>query len=166
MSNQSESELPHRYRALTPPGGPKEHLVFVYGSLKIGFGNFKYFLDDSEFVGRACTVDPAFEMVSLGMFPAVVKGGDNSIYGELFMVDQHTFERLDMLESNGDMYLREQFFCVDMDGKVRSAWMYCFIDHLTIEERQQWSSKREDIEVFDSQCGFDVQSWTYRGYKS
>jgi gamma-glutamylcyclotransferase (GGCT)/AIG2-like uncharacterized protein YtfP len=97
----------------------------------------------------------------------VIKGGDCSIYGELFMVDQHTFERLDMLESNGDMYLREQFSCVDMDGNVRNAWMYCFIDFLTEDERSQQEKKRQgrgDIEVFDSQCGFDVQSWTFRGY--
>ena len=56
--------------------------VFVYGSLKRGFRNH-HFLATSRFIGTG-TTDRDFDLLDLGYFPAMVKGGGFAIRGELF----------------------------------------------------------------------------------
>ena len=83
------------------------NLVFVYGSLKSGFGNNRL-LESSEFIGDALTLASKFDMISLGGFPGVVSGGQKRISGEVYSVSDDTLSRLDVLESNGSFYTREK----------------------------------------------------------
>lgn len=98
------------------------HLVFVYGSLKQGFGNHGM-LEGNEFITATRTKGRSYRMVSLKAFPAVLKGGKNAIQGELYAVDATTLALLDMLEGNGQLYQRRQ---VDLESGHK-AWMYCLI---------------------------------------
>lgn len=96
--------------------------VFVYGSLKKGYGNSRL-LANSVFVGEDETVSEDFDLRCWGGFPAVYKGGHTSIKGELYLVDDSTLKSLDYLEGYPSFYDRERF-------RLRSgtcAWMY-FID--------------------------------------
>lgn len=80
------------------------HLVFVYGSLKKGFGNHRL-LAESQMVDNHVT-EPKFSMYSLGAFPCVVPRGDTAIHGELYAVDDETLRRLDALEGVPNFYQR------------------------------------------------------------
>ena len=76
--------------------------VFVYGSLKRGFGNHGV-IKDQTFIGKAVTIDNDWEMFSLGGFPGVVKG-NKRILGEVYEVDDRGLSSLDELEGNGSFY--------------------------------------------------------------
>jgi len=128
-------------------------LIFVYGSLKRGFGNNRYFLSsDAEFVGPCTTADSNFDMISLGSFPAVFRNSDDALYppagelrncritGEVYRVDAKTLVALDMLEGNGSFYTREQ---IEVDGLPQGenlCWCYLISDK---GDMAFWSSEAE-----------------------
>lgn len=92
--------------------------VFVYGSLKAGFGN-NYLLETSRFVGK--DTFKGGTMHSLGAFPAVVPG-EGVIHGEIYRVSSKTLARLDRLEGHPNFY--ERRFIKLESGK--NAVMYFF----------------------------------------
>lgn len=99
--------------------------VFVYGSLKQGFGN-NLLLSDAEYVGEYCTSDEDYAMISLGAFPAVIPNGMGSIVGEVYNINILEMARLDRLEGNGHFYTRRMVEVIspyDEEEKL-SAWMY------------------------------------------
>lgn len=99
-----------------------EHLVFVYGTLKRGFGNHK-FLEHSRFIGDARTC-PALFMVDGGVPFVMIEGGPlRQIAGEVYAVDKPTLRRLDRLEGHPHMYRRETVEVV-VDGNRRNAFIY------------------------------------------
>lgn len=98
--------------------------VFVYGSLKEGFGNYPYHLSNAVKLGTFFTA-PEYTMYSLGGFPAVCLGGDTSIYGEVFRVTEEEMEGLDRLEGFPSFYNRKL-----INTPWGKAWMY-YIEELT-----------------------------------
>ena len=94
------------------------HRVFVYGSLKTGFGNHRV-LGDNEPLREDQTLNAGWNMFSMGGFPGIVPGSQY-ISGELYEVDDSILERLDWLEGNGHFYTRE---VVPLASGV-DAWMY------------------------------------------
>ena len=93
--------------------------VFVYGSLRKGFGN-SGLLRDATFLG----VDylEGFNMVSCGGFPAIYPVTDGgTVYGEVYEVNDETFKRLDSLEGVPYHYQRAKVRTVF--GKI-PAWVY------------------------------------------
>jgi gamma-glutamylcyclotransferase (GGCT)/AIG2-like uncharacterized protein YtfP len=98
--------------------------VFVYGSLRKGFGNHGRFLGAARFVGEART--PAeYTMGSLGGFPGVCKGGLTPIAGEIYeLTAEAQLEWLDRLEGHPRFYCRE---LIAIDGGAR-AWIYLLPD--------------------------------------
>lgn len=97
-------------------------LVFVYGSLKKNYPNH-YLLETSDKVSDFVT-PPDYTMYSLGGFPAIVKGGDTPITGEVYSVDDKTFARLDVLEGYPHFYNREK-----INTDHGEAWIYFLEDH-------------------------------------
>ena len=101
--------------------------VFVYGSLKEGFGNHSL-LKDQKLLGTD-TVTGKHRMVSLGWFPGVVKVDDDdtegAIHGELYEVDAEALDSLDVLEGHPTFYKREK---VRTDTAGRKAWIYYLQD--------------------------------------
>ena len=100
------------------------NLVFVYGTLKKGFGNHRL-LTKAKFIANACIFDG--KMLDLGAFPALVEG-DMDIEGELYEVDKATFAALDRLEGHPTFYKRkrvEAYFSTDeYDMATAEAWCY------------------------------------------
>lgn len=98
--------------------------VFVYGTLKKG--NTLRGIDkfgDAEFVGNATTTKSDYNMYTLGAFPAVTMNGEHSVTGEVWEVDQETFQVLDQIEGYPDFYDRSIISTTAGD-----AWMYHITD--------------------------------------
>jgi gamma-glutamylaminecyclotransferase len=90
--------------------------VFVYGTLKRGFGNHRL-LARAALVGEA-TIRGS--MHDLGAFPAVaIDGKAGTVHGELFDVDSPTMERLDRLEGTPHFYQRKL-----VHTSAGEAWVY------------------------------------------
>jgi gamma-glutamylaminecyclotransferase len=84
--------------------GKREHLVFVYGSLRRGEYNHGL-LVRARFIEEART-PPCFELVDLGAFPAMIEGGAVAVIGEVYTVNPSTLRRLDELEGHPHLYQR------------------------------------------------------------
>lgn len=81
------------------------YIVFVYGTLKKGFGNHRL-LQDSEFIKEE-SFTGKFELISDGMLPYLVKRDfTTTVHGELYKVNKETLKRLDRLEGHPDFYKR------------------------------------------------------------
>ena len=107
----------------------KHICVFVYGTLKQGYGNNKHFLRDAYYISKAESVDNSYIMYCNGGFPMTIDVKSTGFYkikGELYFVNQKILEGLDMLESNGSMYTRELRHFIADDGKIYEAWIYLF----------------------------------------
>jgi gamma-glutamylcyclotransferase (GGCT)/AIG2-like uncharacterized protein YtfP len=71
--------------------------VFVYGSLKRGFSNHQL-MKSSKFICETYT-KKRYAMVDLHAFPGILKDRDvSNIHGEVYDVDDHTLEQLDIFE--------------------------------------------------------------------
>ena len=83
-------------------------LIFVYGTLKRGFGNYHHLLmrDDVNFVKEAETF-PNFTMFNLWGFPGIIRGGKTAIKGEVFEVPDELIKSLDRLEGHPTFYRRQ-----------------------------------------------------------
>jgi len=156
------------------------HTVFVYGSLLRGFGNHRLLAGPGAiFVGTGET-KPAFGMVSLGAFPAVLDSGETAIRGELYLVDDETFAALDRLEGFPTFYTRRRILVDCADGEhIRGAvdaWIYILAskrygfgsgdeiasgDWREYVDREEPSFARaadddeEDVDEFDDDESFD-----------
>lgn len=93
--------------------------VFVYGTLKRGFGN-SVLLNEAEFVQEAVT-EPKYTMRNLGFFPGVQLEGNTPISGEIYKVTDKEMERLDRLEGYPSFYNRTQ---IGIPGLEVTPWMY------------------------------------------
>lgn len=96
--------------------------VFVYGTLKEGFGNHKRLLSTSTKLGDFTTTGE-YTMYSLGGFPGVVLRGDTAIHGEVYQVTNEVFKSLDILEGHPDFYQRKKIATT-----YGRAWMYYLTD--------------------------------------
>jgi gamma-glutamylaminecyclotransferase len=115
--------------------------VFVYGTLKSGgeIRGLHQFVDGAVIVGKAYTTYPDYSMIDLGAFPGVLKGGRHKIQGEVWEVDQDTFEDLDAMEGYPEFYNRE--LTETTQGR---AWMY----HLPREDyADKYAQQSENITV-------------------
>ena len=97
-------------------------LVFVYGSLRKGFG-LSPVLNSSEFIGDVQT-KPKYTMYSVGAFPCITESGNTSIVGEIYKVDLATLRRLDMIEGVPQLYKKG---IVEVDG-YEDVIAYFFTD--------------------------------------
>jgi gamma-glutamylcyclotransferase (GGCT)/AIG2-like uncharacterized protein YtfP len=90
--------------------------VFVYGTLRAGEPNH-HFLAGQLFARHARTV-PAFDLVDLGAFPAMVARGLTSVVGEVYDVDDDALAGLDRLEGHPHFYRRQTIRLDDGDKAV------------------------------------------------
>ena len=118
--------------------------LFVYGTLKSGFGNNKFFLDGYN--GEpAITALEEYDLKSGGFFPAMFDGGKDRVIGELYSdISPDTLERIDGLEGNGYFYERKEI-PVRTRGGVRTAWAYIMKNR---SENTMFSLETEYSELF------------------
>jgi gamma-glutamylaminecyclotransferase len=122
-----DSNLRERYY-MTTSNSSGTIRVFVYGSLKQGFGNHSL-LKDQRLIGPD-SITAKHTMVSLGWFPGVVKveapdAPDTVVHGELYEVNPEVLDSLDVLEGHPTFYRREK---VQTDISGRKAWVYYLQD--------------------------------------
>lgn len=91
--------------------------VFVYGTLRKGFGNHRL-LEDSTFVDNAVIRG---EMRHLGGFPGVHLHGNDQVHGEIYEVTEDVMFRLDRLEGHPNFYERQI-----VDSSKGPVWVYLF----------------------------------------
>lgn len=104
--------------------------IFVYGTLRSEQPNH-HLLTRATLVGQAKTT-PEFSMISCGGFPAIAKGGNTAIVGEIYDVDSQTLTRLDRLEGvSSGHYTREE---ISLEGG-QTAMAY-FYPASRVSERQ------------------------------
>jgi gamma-glutamylaminecyclotransferase len=96
--------------------------VFVYGTLKYGFGNH-HILHSSRSLGHAITIEH-FHMRCVGFPHIVADANGGPVLGELYDVDDNTLQRLDRLEGNGSMYVRRKVLVRLANGRFASALVY------------------------------------------
>ena len=92
----------------------KSNLVFVYGTLKKGFGN-NGLLRDAEFIGESLVDN--MTLYDMG-FPVAVDRDGEKIKGEVFRITDE-LQSLDYLEGYPDFYDRKL-----VDTKHGQAWIY------------------------------------------
>ncbi|MCI0565083.1 MAG: gamma-glutamylcyclotransferase [Nitrososphaera sp.] len=100
-------------------------LVFVYGTLKRGFGNARL-LADSKFL-KEDTVPGRLYFLGHHAFPYAIPALTSTIYlgfprihGEVFIVHNTVLDKLDRLEGTPNHYER---VLIKTDSEL-SAWMY------------------------------------------
>ncbi len=103
-------------------GDDKNICVFVYGTLMSGNYNH-FYLGSAEFMGAGAV--SGFDLYQVNSYPGAVRSAAGTIRGELYAVDAKTLQMLDLLESEGSLYLRETV-SVRLDGGG-SADSYIYI---------------------------------------
>lgn len=102
------------------------HLVFVYGTLKSGYGNNRLLLT-SKFIGNCRTTSP-WMLDADGGIPFLHKIRDGKhVIGELWEVDDQTFANLDRLEGHPTFYERDKISVDLIDSSPvwsRIVWAY------------------------------------------
>lgn len=95
--------------------------IFVYGTLLSGqYNNHRYLQnDESKLMGDARTT--AFEMYSLGAYPACIESefDANEIIGEIWEVSDLVLEKLDRLEGYPRFYNRKK-----IETTMGESWIY------------------------------------------
>ncbi len=94
----------------------------VYGTLRKGFSNNKYFLKDEQYVGTGLTLEE-YQMTARSI-PFVNKNiKDTNIVIDLFKIPQKTLLEIDRLEGHPDWYKREEI-PVKVNNEIYKAWLY------------------------------------------
>lgn len=87
--------------------------IFVYGTLLEGEPSYRV-LAGAPLVRRTRTA-PAYTLVSLGAFPALIEGGITRVAGDVYLVDAFTLAAVDRLEGVPRFYQR---MMVRLEGVV------------------------------------------------
>jgi gamma-glutamylaminecyclotransferase len=95
-------------------------LLFVYGTLLAG-EKYHHLLGDADCHGSAET-EPAYELVDLGEYPALVSGGAVAAHGEIYEISEQTMAELDVLEDVPHLYQRGPIRLAD--GRTVETYLY------------------------------------------
>lgn len=98
------------------------HLVFVYGTLKQGFNNYRFL--QPRIPTKA--IAPGFDLHSGPGYPFAIRG-KGIIEGEVYEVDDETLKRLDRLEGVPSLYQRIKTKVISNNTQVE-CWIY--VSHL------------------------------------
>lgn len=80
-------------------------LLFVYGTLRLGEVNHRQ-LAGALFRAVVATA-PAYELVDMGGYPALLEGGSTAVRGELYEIDPSHLTMLDLFEDVPLLYDRK-----------------------------------------------------------
>lgn len=101
-------------------------LVFVYGTLKRGLGNYRVMMEaGGEFICEGVTAT-RFPLVEQGLpFLLDRPGHGHQVQGEIFRVETPAgWRRLDCLEGHPNFYRRRLISIEGADGTLHDAWTY------------------------------------------
>jgi gamma-glutamylcyclotransferase (GGCT)/AIG2-like uncharacterized protein YtfP len=101
------------------PSPGREHLLFAYGSLRQGEIHHAH-LEGAVLVGLSRT-PPAYHLVELLSYPALVPGGRLEVVGELYRVPRELLLRLDVLKEVPRLFDRGRIRL--SDGSTAEAYL-------------------------------------------
>lgn len=87
--------------------------LFVYGSLLPGETDHAL-LEGARHVGPART-PPGYQLVELNAFPALIRGGQKHVAGEVYVVGKEMLRRIDVKKEHPILFRRETIELVDAD---------------------------------------------------
>jgi gamma-glutamylcyclotransferase (GGCT)/AIG2-like uncharacterized protein YtfP len=104
--------------------------VFVYGTLKSGFGNH-VFLKGSRFVCDAMT-DKPYLFLEHGL-PFVIDDSNDfksvRVHGEVYEVNDETLKNIDRLEGHPEFYERKPVWVINKKTNIKLyVWIYFITD--------------------------------------
>lgn len=121
-----------RARKVIETSLPEKLPLFVYGSLRAGFGNYYNYLSKKTEKELPATLKWA-NLHSLGSIPGIVRG-EGTVIGELMYptddVYYNVLQCIDHLEGNGTLYLRTRVVVTLEDGTTCWAWAYYWMSEL------------------------------------
>lgn len=128
---------------------PKKHLVAVYGTLKVGNGNFYSLLGADNYTTSGVTVNK-YPMLSNGIPYVSSKPSvdGNHISVDIMKVSDEELADLDRLEGHPDWYKRETTEIELSDGSIISAWLY-FNDTVDFSEPKNYISEFSKVDKDD-----------------
>ena len=98
--------------------------VFVYGTLKKGFGNHSL-LHSATLIEKNCKTQEHYSMTSSGVPFVHHSPKQTTIKGELYKVNKNTLHMLDGLEGHPEWYKRQMVWISDAyGGPLAKAWLY------------------------------------------
>ena len=121
----------------------KNNYLFVYGTLKRGFGN-NSLLQDADYICTAVSVDK-YNISGHGFPCAHPNENGKLLQGEIFLLSKSEFILTDRLEGNGSFYNREIRTFIS-EGKKIDAWIYIII--------------RPNEMTYNTDC--DIINWDYK----
>ncbi|NLW44999.1 MAG: gamma-glutamylcyclotransferase [Syntrophomonadaceae bacterium] len=101
-------------------------LVFVYGTLMRGEGNYRRFFQGNpevEFVDEGVAEGLGLYNVTK-YYPGAVREEGAFTKGEVFRVSRRVLRKLDRLEDEGDLYIRQKMQVRLKSGTTVEAWVY------------------------------------------
>lgn len=121
----------------------EEIMVFVYGTLMKGKSNHQSFLTDAKFIGDFTAKD--FALYDLGDYPGIIDCKGERVKGEVYAIDSHMLNRLDMLEEEGELYIRKLIEVADCNNETQEAYTYVYnhdiSDNIKVDfENQPWGA--------------------------
>ncbi len=124
--------------------------VFVYGTLKLGYGNNRILQEGgAEFIGDAITTGQQFRLyaptgIGFPFLKDVGAGYGTDIKGEVWLVPQRTLARLDQLEGVPHFYRRDRKYEIQFveNNVCFEAWVYIWPGSIAgLEEiGSEWNS--------------------------
>jgi gamma-glutamylaminecyclotransferase len=100
----------------------KQHLVFVYGTLRQAYSNHQL-IGDAYYYGIGSTRDNYAMYIASGYPYVTSTEARYPIVGELYAIDDDTLDKLDKMEGHPRYYTRREII-VDVEGVEYVAWMY------------------------------------------
>ncbi|WP_082832115.1 gamma-glutamylcyclotransferase family protein [Clostridium magnum] len=67
-----------------------------------------------------------FVLYDLGEYPGVIGYKGKKVKGELYAIDINTLKRLDVLEEEGDLYIRKLVKVVNCNNEIQEAYIYVY----------------------------------------
>ena len=120
----------------------QNQLVFVYGSLMRN-GSAEDLLSGCTYSGKAILKD--FAMFNLRRYPGIISKRGEWVEGELYIIHNNDFARLDQYEGEGILYQRE-LVTVESSTGQKQAWAYIYLGKPEGKPMQRpWISDKDDV---------------------
>lgn len=103
-----------------------EELVFVYGTLRRGYGNHYLLKEGGARLLDLARTARAYALYALEIPFAVKDQAVSRLRGELYAVTPECLARLDELEEHPQWYCRERVAVVTDRGDNLQAWLYFY----------------------------------------
>ncbi len=138
----------------------QKQLLFVYGTLMHG-GNAEGQLSGCTYIGKAILKD--YAMFNLGWFPGIAAKKGEWTEGELYIIHDSDFSRLDHYEGEGNLFRHERVTVESSTGR-QQAWAYVYLEKPEGEPMHEPWIKNEDDVIWYAGYGSNLSKERFMCY--